>query len=88
MSRLVRLSRVAFIVAYRSRTQQDAGPGTVGRMHPLARIGGNCSAGGRKGLDKLIVGGLPAITRRNDAALSHAGARTFRDGRASHGVWP
>jgi hypothetical protein len=46
-------------------------------MHPLARIGENCSAGGRKCLDELIVGGLPAITRRNDAALSHASGALF-----------
>ena len=77
MSRLVRLTSVAFIVAYRSMTQQDAGLARWARMHPLARIGENCSAGGRKCLDELIVGGLPAITRRNDAALSHAGGALF-----------
>ena len=77
MSRLVRLTRVAFIVAYRSRTRQDTDLARWARMHPLARIGENCSAGGRKCLDELIVGRLPAITRRNDAALSHAGGALF-----------
>ena len=77
MSRLVRLTRVAFIIAYRSRTQQDADLARWARMHPLARIGENCLTGGRKCLDELIVSRLPAITRRNDAALGHAGGAIF-----------